>query len=67
MKIAERYDYIARVVSHDGAEDDQHFDDEDRARNFACAVCAAPDVDGVEILLMDWYMHQETSLDYIEA
>lgn len=67
MTIAERYDYIARVVSTDGAENDQYFDDEERARDFAYAVGNAPDVDGVEILLMDWYMHQETSLDYIEA
>ena len=67
MTLAERYDYIARVVFNDGAESDQYFDDEEQARDFAFEAGDAPDVDGVEILLMDWLMHQETSLDYIEA
>lgn len=67
MKIAERYDYIARVVFNDGAESDHYFDDEEQARDFAYEAGDATDVASVEILLMDWLMHQETSLDYIEA
>ena len=67
MTIAERYSIIARVERIDGIDFDEYFNDEDEARSYAYHVCDDPEVSGVEILILDWLMHQETSLDWITA
>ena len=66
MKISERYDYMVRVEYDDGHEETWHFDDEEDARDYAYDMVQELGVIGAELCLMDWYMHQDISLDYIE-
>lgn len=67
MTFSERYSYGAVVEYADGLEEEHYFENEDDARNFAYASCESGEVVGVDLYIMDWYMHQSTSIDYIQA
>ena len=67
MKVSERFSYCATVfLGEDGEihkEITEYFDDDEEAQEWAYAEAADhPSTVGLEIKLVDWYMHCDTEV-----
>ncbi len=67
--MSDRFSYITRFIRRDGGADEEYYYNTWEEAVQHADIFGHDDADlyeGIEIARMDWYMHEDTVLEYIE-